>query len=146
MNNPSDPLPAGNSTDREIYLYESMPEFTWHGKQSLGFKFQLKNDFGSHAASYKHWSFLCFRANAQPRPSNKFIDVRWPGSPSSGLAVASFCDELLELVTHFSVRPVPANVYGAPLASHPEWTKLAQQILHKARLKPQFGHASKIKG
>lgn len=146
VNNSSSQLPAGSSTAREIYLYESMPDFTWHGKQSLGFNFQLKNDFTGPVADYKHWSFLCFRESAQPRPKNKFIDVRWPGSPSSGLAVASFCDELLELVTHFSVRPVPATVYGAPLALHPEWEKLAQQILHKAQLKPQFGHVSRIKG
>lgn len=146
VSNSSSQLPVGNSTDREIYLYESMPDFTWHGKQSLGFKFQLKKNFPGPTADYKHWSFLCFRGNAQPCLSNKFIDVRWPGSPSSGLAVASFCDELLELVTHFSVRSVPANVYGAPLARHPEWEKLAQQILHKAQLKPQFGHASRVKG
>lgn len=146
VSNSSSPLPAGNSTDREIYLYESMPDFTWYGQQSLGFNFQLKKDFKGLSANYKHWSFLCFRKNAQPPPGNKFIDVRWPGSPSSGLAVASFCDELLELVTHFSVRPVPANVYGAPLAQHPEWEKLARQILHKAHLKPQSGHASKVKG
>lgn len=81
-----------------------------------------------------------------PCPSNKFIDVRWPGSSSVRPAVTSFCDELLELVTHFSVRPVPANIYGAPLKHHPEWEKLAQQILHKAQLKPQFGHASRVKG
>ncbi len=146
VSNSSSPLPAGNSTAREIYLYESMPDFTWHGKQSLGFNFQLKRDFPGPAADYKHWSFLCFREKAQPRSSNKFVDVRWPGSSSSGLAVTSFCDELLELVTHFSVRPVPANVYGAPLARHPEWDKLARQILHKAQLKPQFGHASMVKG
>lgn len=146
VNNSSGQLPAGSSTAREIYLYESMPDFTWHGKQSLGFKFQLKTDFTGPMADYKHWSFLCFRESAQPVPKNKFIDVRWPGSPSSGLAVASFCDELLELVTHFSVRPVPASVYGAPLALHPEWEKLAQQILHKAQLKPRFGHASRVKG
>ena len=145
VKNSSSPLPGGTSTAREIYLYETMPEFTWHGKQSLGFKFQLKNDFPGPAANYKHWSFMCFRENAQPLPKQKFIDVRWPGSPSSGLAAASFCDELLELVTHFSVRPVPANVYGAPLAPHREWEKLARQILHKAQLKPQSGHASKVK-
>lgn len=146
VKNSSSPLPAGNSTNREIYLYESMPDFIWHGKQSLGFKFQLKNDFPGPVGNYKHWSFLCFRENAKPCPSNKFIDVRWPGSLSIGLTVASFCDELLELVTHFSVRPVPANIYGAPLASYPEWEKLAQQILRKAQLEPQFGHASRVKG
>lgn len=146
VNNSSSQLPAGDSTDREIYLYESMPDFTWHGKQSLGFKFQLQKDFPGPAANYKHWSFLCFRENAQPCPSNKFIDVRWPGSLSKGLAVSSFCDELLELVTHFSVSPVPTNLYGTPLANHPEWEKLAQQILHKAQLKPQFGHPSRVKG
>lgn len=139
-------LPAGDSTAREIYLYESMPEFTWHGKQSLGHKFQLKKDFICPSTDYKHWSFLCFRENDIPCPSNKFIDVRWPGTSSSGLAVTSFCDELLELVTHFSVRPVLPNLYGAPLEHHPEWKKLAQQILHKTTLKPQFGHASKVKG
>jgi len=146
VSNSSAPLPAGNSTSREIYLYESMPDFTWHGKQSLKYNFQLKNDFKSPSADYKHWSFLCFRDNAMPCPSNKFIDVRWPGSSSGGLSVTSFCDELLELVTHFSVRPVPANVYGAPLEHNPEWEMLAKQILHKAQLKPQFGHASKAKG
>lgn len=141
----SAPLPAGNSTAREIYLYESMPDFTWHGKQSQGHKFQLKNDFKCPSSDYKHWSFLCFRENAMPSPGNKFIDVRWPGTPSSRLRVTSFCDELLELITHFSVRPAPADVYGAPLEHHPEWEKLAQQIQHKAKLKPQLGHASKVK-
>ena len=146
VSNSSNPLPADESTEREIYLYESMPDFKWHGQQSLGFNFQLKKDFKGPAANFKHWSFLCFRKNTQSPPNNKFIDVRWPGSPSNGLAVASFCDELLELVTHFAVHPVPANVYGALLAPHPEWDKLAQQILHKAQLKPQSGHASKVKG
>lgn len=146
VGNSSSSLPTGDSTAREIYLYESMPDFTWHGPESLGFHFQLKNDFIGAVANYKHWSFLCFRENAQPPPANKFVDVRWPGSVSGGLAVASFCDELLELVAHFPVQPVPANVYGAPLASHPEWEKLAQQILYKAAQKPQSGHASMIKG
>lgn len=139
-------LPVGPSTDREIYLYEVMPKFTWHGKHSLGFKFQLKNDFTGAAADYKHWSFLCFEENAKPPPSKGFIDVRWPGSQSNGLAVSSFSDELLKLVTHFAACPVPMNVYGAPLNPHPEWDKLAQQILHKAKSKPQFGHASRVKG
>ena len=146
VSNSSSPLPPGNSTVREIYLYESMPNFTWHGPQSLGFNFQLKKDFKGPAADYKHWSFLCFGQNTQPFPSNKFIDVRWPGSPSNGLAVASFCDELLELITHFFVRPVPTSVYGALLTPHPEWEKLAQQILYKAQVRPKSGHASKIKG
>lgn len=146
VGNSSSLLPAGDSTAREIYLYESMPNFSWHGQESLGFHFQLKNDFIGSVANYKHWSFLCFRENTQSPPANKFVDVRWPGSVSSGLAVSSFCDELLELVTHSFVQPVPANVYGAPLAPHPEWEKLAQQILHKAAQKPQSGHASMIKG
>lgn len=146
VTNSSDPLPTGKSTDREIYLYESMPDFTWYGKQSLGYKFRLKKDFPGPTADYKHWSFLCFRCNEQQTPSNKFIDVRWPGSSSRGLAVASFCGELLELVTHFSVRPVPANVYGAPITPHSEWEKLAQQILHKPKLVPQYGHASRVRG
>lgn len=146
VSNSSNPLPPGKSTAREIYLYESMPDFTWHGQQSLGFNFQLKKDFKGPAADYKHWSFLCFRENTQRPPNNKFIDVRWPGSSSNGLAVASFCDELLKLVTHFFVRPAPANVYGALLAPHPEWEKLARQILYKAQLRPQSGHASKVKG
>lgn len=146
VDNSSSSLPAGDSTAREIYLYESMPDFTWHGQDSLGFHFQLKNDFIGSVANYKHWSFLCFRENTQPPPANKFVDVRWPGAVSGGLAVASFCDELLELVTHFPVQPAPANVYGAPLALNPEWKKLAQQILYKAAQKPQSGHASMIKG
>lgn len=140
-------LPPGNSTDREIYLYESMPPFTWHGKQSLRFTFQLQKDFRGPVEHYKHWSFLCFRENAQPIPADKFIDVRWPGSLLLPVVpVASFCDELLKLVTHFSVGSAQVTTYGAPLAPHPEWEKLAQQILYQAHLKPQFGHASRVKG
>lgn len=139
-------LPPGHSTDREIFLYESMPDFTWHGKQSQGFLFQLRKDFGGTAANYKHWSFLCFGESSQLPSSNKFIDVRWPGSASSGPTVTSFCDELLELITHFSAQPVSKNVYGAPLTGNPEWEKLAKQILHKAQLKSQVGHASRVMG
>lgn len=139
-------LPSGDSTDREIYLYESMPDFSWYGKHSLGFNFQLRKDFPGTVADYKHWSFLCFREKAQPCPSDKFIDVRWPGSSSNAIAVSSFCEELLNLVSHFSVRPIPANVYGAPLENRPNWEKLAEQILHKARAHPLFGHASNVKG
>ena len=139
-------LPAGSSTAREIYLYESMPDFTWHGKQSLHCTYSLKNDFKGPSGKYKHWSFLCFKENAAPFPSNKFINVRWPGSSSNNLTVTSFCSELLKLVTHFRARPLTNAVYGAPLAGHPEWNKLYQQILHKTSLKPQIGHASKKKG
>lgn len=139
-------LPAGPSTAREIYLYESMPDFTWHGKQSLRQTYSLKNDFKGSSEKYKHWSFLCFKESTAHTSSNKFINVRWPGSPSKNLTVTSFCSELLKLVTHFRVRPLTNDVYGAPLAEHTEWNKLYQQILHKNSLKPQSGHASKIKG
>ncbi|WP_448129669.1 hypothetical protein [Stenotrophomonas rhizophila] len=146
VENSSSELPPGESTEREIYLYESMPEFTWHGKNSLGFNFHLKKDFPGSAASYRHWSFLCFRENTNPCPSEKFVDVRWPGSLSNVLSVVSFCGELLYLVVNLSRHPAPPDAYGAPLSGNPEWEKLARQILHKANVQPQSGHASKVKG